>query len=279
MHVPQNTAPKWVHDDGGRGPFGAALREMDSEVGALVQELGDAGVLDDTLILVTGDNGPWECKCNLSGSAGPFLGTWQKENGGGSTGKMTVWEGGHRTVGLAHWPAKIARGRTSAALLSSLDFFPTLAAIAGAQLPSDRVYDGINLLPILAGEQVAGHRTLFHPLSGACGGGPIGAARLGTHKAMLYTGGSKQCTLPGRVPHNAECVRRTEDPLLFDLAADPAEATPLTNHTLKAEMLALVAAMMANITSTFRSVANYSTGPSALSAVCCDADHYACACR
>ena len=227
---------------------------------------------------LTGDNGPWECKCNLSGSAGPYKGTWQKQNGGGSTGKMTVWEGGHRTVGLAHWPAKI-KPRVSKALLSSLDFFPTLAGISGARLPSDRVYDGIDLAGVFAGDDEAGHKTLFHPLSGACGGGPIGAARLRNHKAMLFTGGSKGCTLPGEKPHNSQCVQRQEDPLLFNLDVDPAEAHPLTNATLKAEMLSLVANQYANINTTFRSVANYDSDKSGrIPAVCCNASNYACAC-
>lgn len=276
VHVPQNTAPQWRNNT--RGPFGAALREMDNEVGALVGTLKDLGALDDTLILVTGDNGPWQCKCNLSGSAGQFLGTWQKRNGGGSTGKMTVWEGGHRTVGLAHWPRGIQTA-VSAALLSSLDFFPTLARIAGVDLPNDRDYDGIDLAPVFSNAKFVGHNTLFHPLSGACGSGPIGAARLGRHKAMLVTGGARACTPPGETEHNAPCSHRFQDPLLFDLSVDPAEAQPITNSSLKAEFLALIAEKHANINSTFRSVANYAKDNSGwIPAVCCNASNYACAC-
>lgn len=80
------------------------------------------GLRDSTLVLVTGDNGPWEVKCDLTGSKGPFLGTWQQENGGGSSAKTTLWEAGHRTVGLASMPGTIAAGKVSAATTSSLDY-------------------------------------------------------------------------------------------------------------------------------------------------------------
>ena len=74
------------------------------------------------------DNGPWEVKCKLTGSMGPYLGTWQKEHGGGSSAKTTLWEAGHRTVGLASWPGVIKPGTVTAAIASTLDYFPTLAA-------------------------------------------------------------------------------------------------------------------------------------------------------
>lgn len=277
VHVPQNTAPEFLPCK--RGPFGAALMEMDSEVGAVVETLVELDQLDNTLILVTGDNGPWECKCDLSGSAGPYKGLWQKtEGGGGSTGKMTVWEGGHRTVGLAHWPARI-KPRVSASLTSSLDYFPTIANIAGAAVPADRVYDGVDLASVFAGDDSAGHNHLFHPLSGACGSGPIGAARIGQYKAVLFTGGAKECTLPEQKPHNAPCTRRELNPLLFDLNADPAESVPLTNETLKQQFLMLIAEKEVNINTTFRSVTNYKSSPTGrIPAVCCNSSNYACAC-
>ena len=59
---------------------------------------------------------------------GPYLGTWQKEHGGGSSAKTTLWEAGHRTVGLASWPGVIKPGTVTAAIASTLDYFPTLAA-------------------------------------------------------------------------------------------------------------------------------------------------------
>lgn len=258
--------------------------EMDNEVGNIIQELTKANEMENTLILVTGDNGPWECKCHLAGSAGPFQGRWLKNNGGGSTSKMTIWEGGHRVVGLAHWPSTITPGVSNALVsslrllflafaiasstqrthrqhgavvvpswcrhgvvmvqVSSLDYFPTIAAIAGLTVPGDRSFDGIDLSPLLRNQTGAalilpdpsqsltspgeagaagGHSTLFHPLSGGCGSGLLKAARLGKYKAMWLYGGTAAC---GDVI--TTCHYRDQNaPLLFDLSLDPAEANAL----------------------------------------------------
>ena len=97
------------------------------------------------------------------------MGVWQREHGdGGSTGKTSTWEGGHREPGMAVWPGHIAAGAASHALVSQLDFLPTLAALAGLPLPAGRTYDGIDLAPVLFG--AAGVAT------GAATGGAVGAA-------------------------------------------------------------------------------------------------------
>ena len=94
---------------------------------------------------------------------------WPREHGdGGSTGKTSTWEGGHREPGLAVWPGRIAAGATSHALVSQLDFLPTLAALAGLPLPAGRTYDGIDLAPVLFGAAGAA--------AGAATGGAAGAA-------------------------------------------------------------------------------------------------------
>ena len=176
---------------------------------------------------------------------------------------MTVWEGGHRVVGLAHWPAAITPGVVSNSLVSSLDFFPTVAALADVAMPAGRSFDGIDLSPLLrstnhtvannlwlgasdaaftlTSSQAAGsggsHTTLFHPLSGGCGSGPLMAMRLGKYKALWVTGGTKACGDEG-----AACVHRGDAPLLFDLSLDPAESTALdtTNPKYKVRILSFV---------------------------------------
>ena len=91
VHVPQNHAARFTGKSG-IGPFGDALMEMDWEIGEIVDAVEAAGVSDNTLFLVSGDNGPWECKCNLTGSSGPYTGLWQKTHGGGgSSRKTTLW--------------------------------------------------------------------------------------------------------------------------------------------------------------------------------------------
>ncbi|XP_039879203.1 arylsulfatase G isoform X2 [Simochromis diagramma] len=98
------------------GVYAASLRELDSLVGA-IKNASEATDRDNTLIWFTGDNGPWEQKCQYAGSVGPFRGKWQTNKGGGSA-KQTTWEGGHRVPTVAYWPGRIPANTTSSALLS-----------------------------------------------------------------------------------------------------------------------------------------------------------------
>jgi hypothetical protein len=145
MHVPQFCSAKHCNSTG-VGPFADALVELDDTVGAMVSTLVAADKRSDTIVFLTGDNGPWENKCTLTGSKGPFTGSWQATHGsGGSSAKTTLWEGGHRVVSVVSWPGQIAAGVVSKALTSTLDYFPTFAGLAGLKLPGDREY---HLCPI-----------------------------------------------------------------------------------------------------------------------------------
>lgn len=92
------------------------------------------------------------------GNPGPFLGSWlTKTYGGGSTGKTSTWEAGHREAALAVWPGHIQPGSVSDALVSSMDIFPTVLSYAGAPLPPNRRYDGRNIADILEGRAASAH--------------------------------------------------------------------------------------------------------------------------
>ena len=69
--------------------------------------------------------------------------------GGGSTGKLTVWEAGHRVPSFVYWPGKIKPGQVDESILSALDIYPTIAAIAGIKLPPNRKYDGVDISDVL----------------------------------------------------------------------------------------------------------------------------------
>ncbi|XP_042363766.1 arylsulfatase G isoform X2 [Plectropomus leopardus] len=166
--------------------YSASLREMDSLVGA-VKNASDDTDKDNTLIWFTGDNGPWEQKCQYAGSAGPFMGKWQTSRGGGSA-KRTTWEAGHRVPTVAYWPGRIPANTTSSALLSGMDIFSTLLSLAGVTPPSDRRYDGIDATKILLHGEHIGHEFLFHPNSGAAGKfGDLQTVRTQKHKAFYIT--------------------------------------------------------------------------------------------
>lgn len=278
MHAPQFCADPYLNRTG-RGHFADALAELDDTIGAMMGSLRAHGLRNSTLVLMTGDNGPWQEKCDLTGSTGPFHGTWQQRNGGGSSAKTTLWEAGHREPGLASWPGVIAPGRLSAALTSTLDYLPTIAALAGASLPTDRAYDGVDLTPVLLGASEVAHASLFHPNSGASGpNGALDAVRHHNYKAVWQTGGAKGCR-DGRTSDPAPSLRH-EPPLLFDLDADPAEASPL-NTTAFAEVLETIRALRhakeESINTTFRSVTDYAQDDKFKP--CCNRTNVACRCE
>ena len=136
------------------GEYGDVVEEMDWGVGEVLRALEETGVDRDTLVLFTSDNGP-----ELPpGSAGPFRG-----------GKGWPTEGGVRVPAAARWPARIPAGTVVEEITSVLDVAPTLVALAGARLPSDRSYDGVDITPLLTGAVIA---------SG--GPGSMGGARCST---------------------------------------------------------------------------------------------------
>ncbi|XP_069012029.1 arylsulfatase G [Embiotoca jacksoni] len=280
MHVP--LAPPLSPDAStsarapNNGAYAASLSEMDSLVGA-VKTASDDTDKDNTLIWFTGDNGPWEQKCQLAGNVGPFTGKWQTSKGGGSA-KRTTWEGGHRVPTVAYWPGKIPANTTSSALLSGMDIFPTLLSLAGVTAPSDRRYDGIDATnTLLHGEQM-GHEFLFHPNSGAAGKfGDLQAVRTGKHKAFYITGAAEACG-------GATGMEQLHDPpLIFDLERDEGEETPVEVETPEYQAVAERIArrreeLLWDIAADKSvSTADYITDKSA--APCCDPTEPVCRCH
>lgn len=272
-----STRPGWAR------VFGDTLAEVDAAVGDIVDALEQHGMRNDTLVVVTADNGPADLAsvaCDAIGSAGPYVGAWQKSaagGGGGATEKTTTFEGGHRVVGVASWPGRVPAGVTSDALASTLDLLPTFAALAGANTPSDRELDGVDLsLELLGvGGAVAGHRTLFHQ----DGDGNLTAGRIGRYKLYWETIPAAPCRKADGT-HDPSGKRLVHSPpIAFDLVADPAESTPVS---VPAELLrdveAARSATVASITSTFHSFSNYSTGGSA-AWPCCNRASSCCRCH
>ncbi|MEM1355944.1 MAG: sulfatase [Planctomycetota bacterium] len=122
-----------------RGLYGDVIEEIDWSVGQIVAKLEEHGLLENTLVIFTTDNGPWLRFKRDGGTAGPLR-----------DGKGTNWEGGQRVPMIAHWPGRIPAGSVCRDLLTTMDLLPTIAAITGATLP-DRTLDGVNILGSLTG--------------------------------------------------------------------------------------------------------------------------------
>ncbi|XP_037547281.1 arylsulfatase G [Nematolebias whitei] len=277
MHVPlapplspdAPTTPHYPSDD----VYTASLQELDGLIG----ELKTASDKDNALIWFTGDNGPWEQKCQYAGSVGPFTGKWQTNKGGGSA-KQTTWEGGHRVPTVVYWPGRIPANTTSSALLSGMDIFPTVLSLAGVTPPSDRRYDGIDATNIVLQRELTGREFLFHPNSGAAGVfGDLQTVRAGKYKAFYITGAAEACGggTGKQQLHNP--------PLIFDLEREEAEESPLQFDTPEYEAVAQKVARKREellwdiATDKSVSTADYSTDESA--APCCDPTQAVCRCH
>ena len=110
-----------------RGIYASAVEEIDWGVGQILESLKELDLDEDTLVIFTSDNGPWQLAQTLfreiTGSAGPLRG-W----------KGTTQEGGMRVPALMRWPGRLPAGAVCDSLATAMDLLPTLAGYAGAVL-------------------------------------------------------------------------------------------------------------------------------------------------
>ena len=121
--------------------YAAMVAALDDNVGRVLAAVAAAGQTDNTIIYFASDNGcaaywPGLCSCT------PLRG-----------GKLSYYEGGIRVPFMVRWPGHIQAGLVYRDVVSLLDVLPTSVAAAGGKLPTDRVYDGVDLMPYLTGKK------------------------------------------------------------------------------------------------------------------------------
>ena len=186
--------------------YGAMMRSLDRGVGEVLEALRSNGIEDNTLVIFTSDNGG-AGYIGLPDLNRPYRG-W----------KSSYFEGGIHVPFLARWPDAIPAGTVYVEPVHHFDIFATAAAAAGAELPSDRTIDGVDLLPHLRGETPdPPHRALFWR------NGAAKSVRRGSHKLIL-----------------SEPPGGTSQEWLFDFSVDPYERTDIAaeNPELVAELRA-----------------------------------------
>jgi len=127
---------------GSRAIYKAMLERVDAGVGMLLKELEVAGVADKTLVVFSSDNGGERWASNA-----PLF-----------HHKATLWEGGIRVPCLMRWPGKIAAGSRSNVPGITMDLSATFLTEAGGQLPKEKPFDGVDLLPLVSGETKVAER-------------------------------------------------------------------------------------------------------------------------
>ncbi|CAN8196638.1 unnamed protein product [Coccothraustes coccothraustes] len=214
------------------GLYGDAVEEMDWSVGQVLDVLEKHNLNDKTLVYFTSDQGAHVEEISSAGEVhGGFNGIYKG-------GKSTNWEGGIRVPGLLRWPGVVQAGAYIDEPTSNMDVFPTIVKLADAQVPSDRIIDGHDLLPLLQGKVTQSkHEFLFHYCNAY-----LNAVRWhpenseSVWKVFFFTPnfspeGSNGCY----DSHVCFCyggfITQHDPPLLFDLSRDPEEKVPLTPET------------------------------------------------
>ncbi|MCZ6672453.1 MAG: sulfatase-like hydrolase/transferase, partial [Verrucomicrobia bacterium] len=146
-----------------RGLYGDVVEEIDYNAGRIFTTLKELNLTDNTYVFFISDNGPWLIKNQ------DFENGFRPTDHGGSaeplrSGKVSTWEGGVRVPAIAWAPGRIPQGTVCNELASTLDLFPTIAELAGAKLPGDRVIDGENIMHLLSGrfENTNADKTYFY---------------------------------------------------------------------------------------------------------------------
>ncbi len=148
-HIPLHASSKFAGSSK-RGIYGDTIQELDWSTGEILRSLKALGLDKNTLVIFMSDNGP---NTATGGNAGPLKGS-----------KGSTLEGGVRVPFVARWPGKISAGRETSVVITGMDLLPTLTKLAGGAVPDDRVIDGKDIWPLLAGNPQAKspHQAIYY---------------------------------------------------------------------------------------------------------------------
>lgn len=209
-----------------RGLYGDVIEEIDFNVGRLLDTLEELNLADNTYVLFTSDNGPWLIKNqnhqdgqlpnDHGGSAGPLR-----------SGKVSTFEGGVRVPAILWGPGRVPAGSTCDAIATTMDVLPTFAALADAEVPTDRVIDGDDISHLFHGnfKKADAERAYFYYLRVH-----LQAVRQGRWKLHLPRDKEPAAAAPfSRNNHIAPADRiGFEQPFLVDLQNDLGETTDVS---------------------------------------------------
>jgi arylsulfatase len=226
MHLRTHTKPESVGQAGRwQSGYHDTMIDHDKNVGTVLQAIDKAGIKNDTLVMYGTDNGP---HMNTWPDAGmtPFR-----------SEKNTNWEGAYRVPAMVRWPGKVPANSVSNAIMSHLDWFPTLLAAAGVPDITDKLkrgyqagakrfkvhLDGYNFLPYLTGQTKTSPRESFVYFNDDA---DLVALRYDNWKFVF----SEQ-RVEGTMRIWAEPFTTLRVPKIFNLRTDPYERADVTSNT------------------------------------------------
>jgi arylsulfatase A-like enzyme len=238
----EGVTPDFSRGRSGAGPRGDLVWLFDWMVGQVMDALERTGQAENTLVMVTSDNGALPGD-RVRGDNGDVYRTYDHKSCGDWRGyKAHIWEGGHREPFICRWPGAIQPNTVSDELVSLVDLAATCAALVGSDLPDDAAEDSYNILPALRGPALRGAvppgqspQSPIRPSLLHHSGTGVFAVRQGDWKLILDTLGSG-----GWPPPRGERPVPGSPGQLYHIGEDPAE-----EHNLWAERPQVVAEMAA----------------------------------
>jgi arylsulfatase A-like enzyme len=226
MHFRTHTKPESVGQSGvWQSPYHDTMIDHDRNVGTVLKALDDLGIVDNTFVMYSTDNGP-----HMNSWPDAAMTPFRNE-------KNSNWEGAYRVPMMVRWPGRIKPGQVSNEIVAHHDWLPTLAAIGGDAQVKDKllkgyaaggmtykVYlDGFNLVPYLTGQEAKGPRQAFLYVNDDQ---QVTGLRYDNFKAVFM----EQRT-EGTLRIWAEPFVTLRFPKLFNLRTDPYERADVTSNT------------------------------------------------
>jgi arylsulfatase len=212
VHPPEKAHPDFDQTDPKRlGLYADLMAEMDHRVGQVVDCVEQAGIADKTLIVFSSDNATCYVPAfGFGGSNGPWRGDFSTPPS----------EGSMRVPAMVRWPGRVPAGVITEEMLSSHDWYKTLAALAGAsdRVPTDRPMDGVDASKFLLGEsEHTGRESLvfFGP--------DASMMSVKAHNIKVWLRYCEGFDKP---------ILKPQLPIVFDLGSDPAERNNLFNDKM-----------------------------------------------
>ncbi len=161
MHTDIDASERFKGKSAG-GLYGDVVEEFDYETGRLLDKLDELNLRENTLVIYTTDNGPWNQEAYRRNEKGhPQGAKFWGDAGPLRAGKGSNYEAGVRVPAIVRWPGKVKAGAESDAIFATLDLLPTFATLAGFEVPKDRVIDGVDQTDLLLGTKPQGNRETF----------------------------------------------------------------------------------------------------------------------
>ncbi|HEY4558916.1 MAG TPA: arylsulfatase [Enteractinococcus sp.] len=210
VHGPIVPGASW-QGRSGLGPYGDFVLQFDEYVGQLIDAVDRAGQADNTVVIVTSDNG-------VSPVAGleDLAAKGHDPSNGWRGAKADIWEGGHREPLIVRWPEVVEANTTLDHLISHSDVFATLAEVLGEEVPETAAEDSVSQLPVLQGSSEPAREDVV----ASSGGGGL-AIRKGDWKLECVIDGDGFSSLMAQ-PAGEEPTRY-RPAQLYNLADDPGE--------------------------------------------------------